>query len=214
MKKVRLIAVMLMGLTVSACASVDTVTRSAPLIDETAPLSAASVAVNQVIVEVPRSLKASEANRFYPGGDIVWREDPLGDRYAQVRDIVQGAAVKGATDLEGQNTVNLHIEVTRFHALSEKARYTVGGMHEMQFKMTLLHPVTGQPLGEPRMIKANLKALGGAKAIAAERKGLTQRYRITQYLAGVIRAELSNPDGFQTANLGLIPLQEEEIAQF
>jgi len=213
MKHIRLIAAMMLGLAVSACGTTETATRNAPL-DAPQVIAPASVTVHQLTVDVPRSLRVSEANRFYPGGEIVWREDPLGDRHAQVRAIVENAMVKGVTGMEGQNAVNLHIEMVRFHAITEKARALTGGMHELHFKMTLMHPVTNEPLGAPRLVKANLKALGGSKAIAAERKGVTQKYRITRYLTDVIREELSNIEGFQTANLGLIGLEEEAIAQF
>ncbi|GAB4306022.1 MAG: hypothetical protein Kow0058_18700 [Roseovarius sp.] len=161
--------------------------------------------VTAVRVSVPRTLKVSEANRFYPGGDIVWREDPPGDRYEQVRRIVEAGIMDGVRGLgDSGRPVMLDIEVTRFHALTEKARYTVGGVHAIQFLMQLRDAETGAPLGEPKFVKADFRALGGQAAIRAERQGLTQKVRITRHLAEVIRTELTDPEGFHAAHLGLI----------
>ena len=207
MKTVSLIAAALMGLSLTACgaANTDTASRNAPLIAEpavSAP-SAAPVTVNRVIVEVPASLKVSEANRYFPGGDIVWREDPRGDRHAQVKAIVENAMLVGVRDMQGATVVDLHVEVTRFHALTEKARYTTGGVHDIEFKLTLLDPATGTALGASRAIDAGFKAYGGNTAIAAEARGETQKVRITNQLRQVIQAELTTQAGHQSANLGM-----------
>ena len=87
--------------------------------------------VSQINVRVPTSLKVSEANRYYPNGDIVWREDPMGNRHAQVAKIVHDAMTVGTQSFTGPVPVILDIELVRFHALSEKARYTVGGVHNV-----------------------------------------------------------------------------------
>ncbi len=207
MKRIKIIAAMLMGLAVSACGSADTefASRNAPL---EAPAQVAPVLLNvqTVTVSVPRSLRVSEANRYYPDGDIVWREDPRGDRHAQVQKIVQDAMVKGVTGLDNGVPVELYVEVTRFHALTEKARYTTGGVHDLEFKVTLRDPATGQALTEPRLIEADFRAFGGKQAIAAEQRGETQKVRITERLASAIRAELSNPGSHQTASLGVMGL--------
>nr|WP_309503753.1 DUF6778 family protein [uncultured Roseovarius sp.] len=207
MKRIKIVAAMLMGLAVSACGSTETefASRNAPL---EAPKQVAPIAVNvqSVTVSVPRTLRVSEANRYYPGGDIVWREDPRGDRHAQVQKIVQDAMVKGVTGLDTGVPVELYVEVTRFHALTEKARYTTGGVHDLEFKVTLKDPATGQPLTEPRLIEADFKAFGGSQAIAAEQRGETQKVRITEHLAKVIRAEISNPGSYQSAGLGVMGL--------
>ena len=54
------------------------------------------VAVN---VDVPKTLKVSEANMYYPVADIVWRGEPRGDRHAQVKAIFQEAFAAGTKDL-------------------------------------------------------------------------------------------------------------------
>ncbi|WP_135504835.1 DUF6778 family protein [Roseovarius aestuariivivens] len=201
----KMMAIALMGLAVSGCASVETATRNAPLAAvDIAPVEL-TYNVQDIRVSVPKSLKVSEANRYYPGGDIVWREDPLGDRHAQVKAIVENALRKGVETMKpGLVPVILDVEVTRFHALSEKTRYTIGGVHAIQFNMVLRNPETGVALGEPHFVKADFKGLGGQAAIAAEARGVTQKYRITQRLAQVIQAELSGEGGYQATNLGLI----------
>lgn len=162
----------------------------------------APISVNSVTVRVPRSLKVSERNSYIPRGDIVWREDPIGDRHAQVQKIVQDALARGVTPLNGPVSVDLHVQVTRFHALTEKARYTTGGVHSIAFEMALTDPKTGEQLTPPRSIKADLSAFGGQQAINAEARGLTQKVRISNHLAEVIRQELTNPEGYRNASLG------------
>ncbi|QYX58439.1 hypothetical protein K1T73_08855 [Roseovarius sp. SCSIO 43702] len=203
MKPVRIFAALLLGLGLSACAATETATRNASLIADAPAPAAASIRVEEVTVSVPRSLKVSEANRYFPGGDIVWREDGPGDRHVQVQKIVEEAIGAGVTGLDGATPVDLHIEITRFHALTEKARYTTGGVHDIEFMVTLLHPETHQPLGPSHHVDAGFKAYGGQKAIAAEAKGLTQKVRINRHLQGVIRDELTKAGGHKQASLGV-----------
>ena len=136
MKTMKLIMVLALGTLVSACASVDTATRNAGF-SATAPEFSAvlpSVRVGAINVTVPDSLKVSEANRYLPGGDIVWRGDPMGDRRQQVKAIFDTALKTGTADMNGAMTVVLAIEVQRFHAPSEKARDTIGGRFCSQFR--------------------------------------------------------------------------------
>jgi len=202
---VKLIAALMLGLGLSACASVETATRNAPLEAPAFKPAAVPLDVQEVQVRVPRSLKVSEANRYLPGGDIVWREDPPGDRHAQVAAILDAGLTQGLATLpQGTVPVVLDVELTKFHALSEKARYTIGGVHAIQFTYTLRDPATGAALTEPAFVKADFKAFGGQKAIAAERRGLTQKVRITDHLARVIRAELGAEQGYRAQANGLI----------
>ena len=213
MKTLQLIAALSLGALVSACGGTDIASRNA-VIDPTitpmsfqqdaAPIAAPSLRVAQINVVVPQSLKVSEANRYYPSGDIVWRGDPMGDRHEQVRAIFENAMTTGTQGMNGATPVTLDIEVLRFHALTEKARYTVGGVHSITFMLTLRDTATGQMLGEPRKIKADLDGYGGQRAIEAESRGLTQKVRITGHLANVIRQELSVPGGYHNARLGLM----------
>ncbi|MCV2889197.1 DUF6778 family protein [Ruegeria aquimaris] len=164
------------------------------------------VRVNSVTVVVPRALKVSERNSYLPRGDIVWREDPIGDRHAQVQKIVQDAMVRGVGTLNGPVSVDLEIVVSRFHALTEKARYTTGGIHAITFDLVLKDSATGAQLTPPRTIRADLEAFGGQQAINAEARGQTQKVRITDHLAWVIQQELTDPEGYENASLGFYQL--------
>ncbi|WP_204114036.1 DUF6778 family protein [Shimia biformata] len=198
MKRFGLLAMVMMGLSVSACATVETATRNAPL--ETLPTEMAAPAPSFKMasfdVNVPTTLKVSEANSYRPAADIVWRGDPIGNRYEQVAAIFDDAIELGAGDLKGALPVKVEIEVKRFHALTEKTRYTIGGIHAITFVMTIRDPQTGAVIRGPREIVADLDGYGGSKALQAEARGLTQKYRITQHLARVIQDEMTKPQGF------------------
>ena len=198
MKHVRLIAAMVLGLGAAACTTVDTATRNVPFENTPSQIAAPapSFALAEMDVRVPTTLKVSEANLYYPGGDIVWRGDPFGNRYEQVGAIFEDAVRLGGGPLEGAVPVKVEIEVKRFHALTEKTRYSVGGIHSIEFVMTITDPVTGAVLRGPKEIKADLVGYGGSKALQAEARGLTQKYRITQHLARVVRDEMSLAEGF------------------
>lgn len=162
-----------------------------------------SLSINKVLIDVPKTLRVSEANTYYPGGDIVWREDPIGDRHAQVKAIFQAAFERTASEFTGTTPVDLHVRVHRFHALTERARYTIGGVHAITFSMQLYDARNGVAVTEPREVKADLDAFGGLQAIRAENQGITQKSRITDHLAFVLRNELLQPGGHKNARLGL-----------
>lgn len=203
----KLMTALALAVGISGCASMpnDTASRNAPLEPAQAEqIMPIALDVQSVNVTVPRTLEVSEKNRFYPGGDIVWREEPVGDRYEQVEAIFQDAMTRGTSTMKTGVPVVLDIEVKRFHALTQKARYTTGGVHALTFHVTLRDPATGNALSAPREIRADLKGYGGRKAIEAERRGETQKVRITAHLAEVIRQEMTSPGSFQSANLGIL----------
>lgn len=168
------------------------------------PQAGTSFSVSQVNVRVPRTLKVSEANRYLPQGDIVWREDPLGDRHAQVQTIVQAAMEQGVRPLNGQVSAELDVEVLRFHALTQKARYTTGGVHAITFTMVLRDAETGEALTPVRRIDADFTAYGGRRALVAIAQGQTQKVRITDELAKVVQQEILRPGTRQKRRGGLI----------
>lgn len=149
--------------------------------------------VKAVNVIVPRNLKVSEANTFRPSADIVWRGDLPGDRYAQVKAIVESAAARSTASMHLGRPVVVDLEVVRFHCLTEKTRYTVGGVHSMHFMLTVRDASTGAIVQPARMIVADVKGAGGARAIAEEEAGRTQKVVVTDRLTEVIRRELSAP---------------------
>ena len=200
----RRLTLILVALTLSACVSAnDPATRGKQMSSDlsaatsqstgsqTGPAPvylAAQYDVEAVRVTVPRSLKVSEANTFKPRADIVWRGEPLGDRHVQVARIFEEAMNAGTAPMQQGRKVDVDVEVTRFHALTEKTRYTIGGMHEMRFILTVRDTATGAILSGPREIVADVKASGGSAAIAEDQAGRTKRV-VTQ----VIRRELSAP---------------------
>lgn len=138
-------------------------------------------------VIVPRSLKTSESNAYYPMVDIIWHGDPPGDRYQQVAQIFRNALTWGMAPFDRGRKVNIQIEVKKFHALTPRARYTTGGVHTMRFYMTITDATTGAVIMPREKIDADLRALGGAAAVRAEDAGQGQKVRITQHLAGTFQ---------------------------
>ncbi len=196
---------------VAGCGAVEPASRNVPF--DPAPTmqapQAQSVQIADYSVRVPRSLRVSEANRYYPGGDIVWRGEPLGDRHQQVADILKDGIEKLRGGAATGRAVTVDIEVKRFHALTEKARYTIGGVHAITFDLTVRDATTGQVMVPTKTIRADLEGFGGARAIAAERNGITQKYRITNHLARVLNDELTVPGGYQHASQGVMGLINE-----
>lgn len=216
MKTLKLIAALAIGTLMSACATSDIASRNATFDpaapkmmlraepQAAAPASVLSqIGISQFSVSVPESLRVSEANRYYPYGDIVWRGDPIGNRHAQVKAIFEDAVRTTAGNVQGDIPAALEIEVLRFHALTEKARYTTGGVHSITFRLSLRDTRTGLLLAEPREVKADLDGFGGQQAIEADRRGQTQKVRITAHLAEVFRQELRKPGGHENAKLGM-----------
>ena len=171
----------------SVSASVETTSSSTTTVRKST--AAQSWRVQDVRVNVPESLSVSEANLYFPGTDIVWREDRFGDRRAQVASIVDLAVSQAAIGMTGNNRVYLDIELKRFHALTQKARASVGGTHSIQFDV-IVRDVEGNPLIRKFPVEIKLKAYGGSKAIAAEMRGETQKVRITREIARVMRKRL------------------------
>lgn len=147
--------------------------------------------VREVRVDVPRALQVSEANSYYPLADIVWRGDPVGDRYAQITAIFETAAARATAGMQGAREAIVSIRLVRFHGVTERTRYTVGGTHNMVFDMTVLDAATGAVIDGPRRIEADARAAGGQAAIAEELAGRTQKVVVTEKLVETLRRELS-----------------------
>lgn len=195
MKLIKIIATLAIAAGLSACAVTPSAngpaTRNAPneagLVS--ADLTAQSVNWNlaDVRVRVSSDLRVSEANRYYPVADIVWRGDAYGDRRAQVAKIIDDGMTAGLSHLRGERPVYFDITLTRFHSLTEKARAVTGGVHNIVYTLTVVDAVTGLALHGPIEMKVDLKAYGGDQAFAAERRGLTQKVRIETHLASLMR---------------------------
>lgn len=177
---------------------------------------AAAWHVVKVEVNVPRSLRVSEENSFVPMADIVWHGDMLGDRYAQVQNIMAEAAARGTAGMKRGEAVVVQVDMLRFHALTPKARYTFGGNFATRFLLTVRDAHTGEVLDGPRLVVADCPASGGQKALAEEEAGITQRVVIVDHVAGVFAHELStralaplaapvvSRNAFQPSDLGVM----------
>ncbi|MDG1115548.1 MAG: hypothetical protein P8N72_00255 [Flavimaricola sp.] len=194
----RLIAAALLALGLSACAAPETATRNAPL--DVAGLAPGAVQVQQAYnivrfdVDVPGDLQASEANRYYPIADIVWRGDAPGDRHEQVASLFQAAGERASSSFQGPNDVVVQVQLVRFHGVTEKTRLSVGGTYNMVFMLQVVDARTGAILEPARQVVANLEAPGGARGRALIEAGQTERVRVVDHLTSVLMSELgANP---------------------
>ncbi|MBL9061901.1 DUF6778 family protein [Tabrizicola sp.] len=151
----------------------------------------------EVRVSVPKSLSVSEAKTLLPNADIVWREDPLGDRHAQVGKIIQNAVLRGAQGLRGSTPVIISVTVTRFHALTYEAELSSSdwGVHNVDFIAEVVDARTGAVLLPATKIRAETPAWSGARMKAARAKGVTQKSMITNHVAATVAGWLGlGPD--------------------
>jgi hypothetical protein len=203
MRILRVLSVLVLAAGVSACVKPEAATRAAPVPSEVTKASAGGgrpgigiqtvnvpLHVVDVRVTVPRDLKVSEAETWYPIADIVWRGDARGTRYEQIEAIYAAAIPPAIAPLTRGIPVVAEIEVTRFHCVTDKTRYTVGGVHSLKFLLTIRHAETGEILAGPRPVNADAPAPGGQRAVAQDMAGITQKQVVTERLATVIRREL------------------------
>lgn len=151
----------------------------------------------EVRVAVPESLTISEEETLLPNADIVWREDPLGDRRAQVATILKNAISTGASGLRGSRPVIIDVVVTRFHALTFRAEQSEAdwGVHNIKFNARVLDARTGEVLLETVTIRAELPALSGKAMREARAKGQTQKKMISNHVARTVAGWLgTGPD--------------------
>lgn len=206
MKPLKALALGLIAATLSACSTMDIASRNAPL--EVPRLDARQTgevvrdySVQSFRFAVPENLRVSEANSYYPIADIVWRGDPLGDRPAQIGEIFEDAMLVAGDRLTGSVPVVVDVTLLRFHSLTERTRYTVGGVHSIRFEMTVRDAQSGAVLEQPRVITADLAALGGYAAIKADAEGQGQKVRILTHLGALFMRELSGTRTAAPANV-------------
>lgn len=155
----------------------------------------------EVRVSVPKTLVVSEAKSLLPRADIVWREDPLGDRYIQVDKIMTDAITQGAQGLRGGRPVVIEVTVTRFHALTFEAelRGQDWGVHNIDFTARVIDASSGEVLLRDTQIRAELPALSGAEMAVARKNGQTQKKMITAHVARTVAGWLGiGPDNRNT----------------
>jgi hypothetical protein len=162
-----------------------------------APEVSAGWTLAEVRVIVPEGLTVSEAASLLPRADIVWREDPPGNRKPQVAAILSDAVRKGAVGLTGKQPVRIELAVIRFHALTFEAetRMRNSGVHDIEFMAQIVDAATGAVLKGPDRIEASLPALSGVEMATARAQGQTQKSQITAHVASVIAGWLGiGPD--------------------
>lgn len=156
--------------------------------------------LSSVNVSVPRTLKVSEAETFFPQADIVWREDPPGNRYEQVETIMRNAITAGARGLQGARPVTIDVTMTRFHAMTFVAETRApGGVHDIEFTLAVRDARTGEVLFGPEPVEASFPAMTGEQMARARLAGQSQTSQITAHVAQTIRGLLGlGPDARQS----------------
>lgn len=190
----KLIAAGLLALGVAGCSGPEMASRNAPLAAPELEAAQQAVArdyrVQAFRFQSPDDLTVSEGNGYYPVADIVWRGDPMGNRVEQIAAIFETAVMGAGEGLDGATPVVVEVTLRRFHALTERTRYTIGGVHSIKFELTIRHFETREVLEGPRIVDASFPGLGGMAAIAADQRGETQKVRILRHLTNVFAAEL------------------------
>lgn len=146
--------------------------------------------VTGVEVTVPRSLTVSERNGIKPRADILWQAEPLGDRYAQVDAILTEALTQGTAEMHGARKVTLEAVVTRFHALTKRTRYSIGGEHEVWMMLTVRDAETGEVIEPARLVGFDTR-VSPEEAFSNEEHGIYQREEINAMVRDLIGKELS-----------------------
>lgn len=191
------LAVLALAVGVSACSSHTPVSGSSRGTPGAAGIPAAVEAtgwrVADIRVTVPETLYISEANAYYPIADIVWRGDPPGDRRAQIADLLSTALTEGTRQLQGSRPVVVDVVVTRFHSITERTRYSFGGVHSIHYMLRVADANNGAVLYGPQRVDASLDALGGRRAIEADARGETQKVRIARHVAELTQATFPAP---------------------
>jgi hypothetical protein len=196
MKLLKAVAFGAIAAALTACSAVDTVTRNSPLeaprvSAQAAPQTMRDYSLHSIRFAVPTDMRVSEANSYYPIADIVWRGDPLGNRSEQISAIFQTSITAAGEGLTGSVPVTVDVELVRFHSLTERTRYSVGGVHSIKFDVTVRDAMTGAALEPTRRINGDFAALGGYAALAADNEGQTQKVRITTHLTSLFLRELT-----------------------
>lgn len=144
--------------------------------------------VASVTVDVPRELVVSEQHSYLPKADIVWREDPPGDRYEQVAKIMSDAIRDGASALHGKRRVVIQARMTRFHAMTFEAESLSmqTGVHDVEFDARIVDARSGAVLVPETHIEASFPALTGADMAMARARGDSQKKQIHRHVAATI----------------------------
>ena len=191
------LAVVMAG-SLSACSVVDTMQGATASSVSSAGQTAAAVSRNYDIARftfgAPEDINISEAGGYYPFADVVWRGDPPGDRIEQIAAMFNTAVERNENTIVGPRPVNIEVSLVRFHGVTERTRFSVGGVYNIIFNLTVRDAQTGEVIEPSRRVVANLDAPGGVQALILEQRGQTEKVRVTNFLTRVIYQELT-PSG-------------------
>jgi len=150
--------------------------------------------IRDVQVVVPETLTVStDPDTRFPNTNIVWWEDPPGDRRAQVSRIMLQGLEQGTRAYRGRVPVILQAQVVQFHGLTPKARAGGAfGWHDLAYMATIYDATTGKVLARSGAINADIKAFQGRAAQDAVARGDTQAVRISRTIAHSISAWLNS----------------------
>jgi hypothetical protein len=204
MAMIRICGALAMAAVLSACGQPEQPTRAVvgpeggltlatQGLDTATALRTSAFAVQDVVITVPSTLRASEANVYYPLADIVWRGDALGNRHDQVRAILRDAAEQATAGMTTGPAAVVEVTLNRFHSVTEKTRFSVGGVHSVNYTLTVRNALTGEVLDGPRAVIADVKAVGGVRALAEDAAGRTMKVVINERLVQSLREELTRP---------------------
>lgn len=195
MTYLKLTTAIVLALSVSACSRVDTASRAAQVATGQFAQDAQTLQRNyriaNVVYAVPEDIRVSEGNGYYPTTDVVWRGDPIGDRPAQIGAMFSEAITRNEAALQGDIPVIVDLTLVRFHGVTERTRFSIGGVYDIKFDLTVRHAQTGVVLEPTRRVHVSLSAPGGVGAILAEQRGQTEKVRVTDFLTIVMNDELT-----------------------
>lgn len=154
------------------------------------PIMARSYALRGFRFAAAPDLVVSEEESFYPTADVVWRGDPRGPRVEQIGEMFNVAAERNRSVLTGSQPVSVDVTLVRFHGVTNRTRFTVGGVYNVIFDMTVRDARTGAVIEPTRRVVGNLDAPGGSRAVQLDESGQTQKVRVTAFLTGLLRAQL------------------------
>lgn len=188
----RICAAVLAAMLLAGCAG----TWEVAYDDPPSPAVTKSWRVVDIVAVAPETLSVSNDNTFAPQADIVWHGDPYGDRRAQVAAILDEGLTRGVRPLRGPRPVTITARIITFHGVTPTAvARAPAAVHNIRFVLRVFDARTGEPLTDGEVISADLEANVGSAAIAAAINRQTQRQRVVDHLASVMRGWLGfGPD--------------------
>jgi hypothetical protein len=172
-------------LILASCGALGMQQKSAPR-----PVMERSYDIEGFQFQATPGLSVSEDESFYPGADIVWRGDPTGPRIAQIEAMFKTAVARNQPVMAGNVPITVTVNLVRFHGVTKRTRYTVGGVYNIIFDLAVINARTGEVIEPPRRVVADLDAPGGATAVQLEDSGQTEKVRVVDFLTAVLRRQL------------------------